>query len=61
MTEWTPDELGRIGGTEELELASARRDGTLRPVDARRRTDGRPTGRRRPVLAFREQRSRALA
>jgi hypothetical protein len=27
---WTTDELGRIAGAEELELAPARRDGTLR-------------------------------
>lgn len=31
MTDWTADELNRIGGAEELELASARPDGTLRP------------------------------
>jgi len=31
MTEWTPDELDRIGAAEELELASRRPDGTLRP------------------------------
>jgi hypothetical protein len=31
MTTWTDEELGRIGQTEELELASARQDGTLRP------------------------------
>ena len=30
MTAWTTDELGRIGDAEELTLASARRDGTLR-------------------------------
>jgi len=30
MTAWTNDELDRIGGVEELEIASARRDGTLR-------------------------------
>jgi hypothetical protein len=30
MTEWTSDELARIGTATELELASARRDGTLR-------------------------------
>ena len=27
---WTGDELSRIGGAEELEIASTRRDGTLR-------------------------------
>jgi hypothetical protein len=27
---WTPDELERIGGAEELELASRRADGSLR-------------------------------
>jgi hypothetical protein len=31
MTTWTNDELTRIGGAEELQLASARPDGTLRP------------------------------
>jgi len=30
MTTWTSDELNRIGGAEELEIASLRRDGTLR-------------------------------
>jgi hypothetical protein len=30
MTGWTSDELSRIGTADELELASARRDGTLR-------------------------------
>jgi hypothetical protein len=31
MTTWTDEELGRIGEAEELQLASERRDGTLRP------------------------------
>ena len=31
MTAWSSDELARIGGAEELHLASARPDGTLRP------------------------------
>jgi hypothetical protein len=31
MSEWTGDELGRIGAAEELGLASLRGDGTLRP------------------------------
>lgn len=31
MTTWTEDELQRIGAAEELQLASRRRDGTLRP------------------------------
>ena len=31
MSTWTSDELGRIGAAEELQLASLRRDGTLRP------------------------------
>lgn len=31
MTAWTSDELARIGGAEELQLATARPDGTLRP------------------------------
>ena len=30
MTTWTSDELNRIGNAEELEIASLRRDGTLR-------------------------------
>ena len=30
MTAWTSDELTKIGDAEELELASLRRDGTLR-------------------------------
>jgi hypothetical protein len=31
MTAWTADELTRIGMAEELEVASTRTDGTLRP------------------------------
>ncbi|MCU1441157.1 MAG: hypothetical protein JWP85_2154 [Rhodoglobus sp.] len=31
MTAWTADELDRVGGAEELQLASQRSDGTLRP------------------------------
>jgi hypothetical protein len=31
MSTWTSDELDRIGAAEDLELASLRRDGTLRP------------------------------
>ncbi|MFG6403681.1 DUF2255 family protein [Microbacterium sp. P04] len=31
MSGWTPDELRAIGGAEELQLASARPDGSLRP------------------------------
>jgi hypothetical protein len=30
MTIWTGDELDKIGGAEELQIASTRRDGTLR-------------------------------
>ena len=30
MTTWTVDELNKIGSAEELQLASLRRDGTLR-------------------------------
>ncbi len=30
MTQWTADELTRIGRAEELQVASLRRDGTLR-------------------------------
>jgi hypothetical protein len=31
MSRWTEDELTKIGDAEELEIATARRDGTLRP------------------------------
>ncbi len=31
MTTWTNEELSRIGEAEELQLASARGEGTLRP------------------------------
>lgn len=31
MNDWTDEELSRIGGAEELQLASVRSDGTLRP------------------------------
>jgi hypothetical protein len=31
MTTWTDEELNRVGGAEELRLASRRGDGTLRP------------------------------
>jgi len=31
MTTWTDEELSRIGAAEELQLASTRPDGTLRP------------------------------
>jgi hypothetical protein len=31
MTAWTEEELGRIGEAQELQLASERPDGTLRP------------------------------
>lgn len=31
MTTWTDDELTRIGDAQELDLASERSDGTLRP------------------------------
>jgi len=30
MTTWTSDELNKIGGAEELRIATLRRDGTLR-------------------------------
>jgi hypothetical protein len=30
MSEWTTDELSRIGDADELEIASLRQDGTLR-------------------------------
>ena len=30
MTAWTSDELSKIGAAEELQIASVRRDGTLR-------------------------------
>jgi hypothetical protein len=31
MTTWSDEEIGRIGDAEELQLASERQDGTLRP------------------------------
>jgi hypothetical protein len=31
LTTWTSDELNRIASAEELEIAPARKDGTLRP------------------------------
>jgi hypothetical protein len=31
MSGWTPDELDRIGAAEELQLASRRANGTMRP------------------------------
>jgi len=31
MTAWTPDELNRIGRADELQIASRRPDGSLRP------------------------------
>ncbi|MCU1597020.1 MAG: hypothetical protein JWQ47_759 [Glaciihabitans sp.] len=31
MTSWTPTELDRIGRTDEIQIASYRPDGTLRP------------------------------
>ena len=31
MSTWTAEELERIGGAEELKIASRRRDGSLRP------------------------------
>jgi hypothetical protein len=31
VSAWTPDELARIGRTDELEISSRRPDGTLRP------------------------------
>lgn len=31
MSKWTTEELGQIGGAEELQLASLRPDGSLRP------------------------------
>ena len=30
MTAWTSDELNKIGTSEEMQIASLRRDGTLR-------------------------------
>jgi hypothetical protein len=30
VTEWTSDQLNKIGGAEEIQIASVRRDGTLR-------------------------------
>jgi hypothetical protein len=34
MSAWTDDDLTRIGGAEELQIASQRSDGTLRPYVA---------------------------
>ena len=31
MSDWTEDELSRIGGATELQVSSTRQDGTLRP------------------------------
>jgi hypothetical protein len=31
MTAWTDEELDRVGQAQELQLASARKDGSLRP------------------------------
>jgi len=31
MSDWTADELGKIGAAEELEIAPLREDGSLRP------------------------------
>ena len=31
MSDWTADELARIGSAEELQVSSTRTDGTLRP------------------------------
>jgi len=31
MSEWTPEELTRIGTAEELQVSSTRADGSLRP------------------------------
>lgn len=31
MANWTPDELDRIGGADELQISSTRTDGSLRP------------------------------
>jgi hypothetical protein len=31
MTMWTEDELGRLGGAEEIQITSRRDDGSLRP------------------------------
>ena len=31
MTDWSPDELSRVGRAAELEIASRRPDGSLRP------------------------------
>jgi hypothetical protein len=43
MSDWTPEELARIGQADELDLASERRDGSLQaarrwPRPARRTT-----------------------
>lgn len=31
MTDWSAEELARVGGAEELQIASRRSDGSLRP------------------------------
>jgi hypothetical protein len=43
MTGWSSDELARIGTATELQIASRRRDGTLRSSEDHL---GRPRGRR---------------
>ncbi|HEY4701079.1 MAG TPA: hypothetical protein VIH64_04270 [Streptosporangiaceae bacterium] len=49
---WTPEQLQRIDGSDELEIASRRADGTLRPLRPRLgRPDGRRPGRRRDLAA----------
>ena len=42
MTAWTNDELSRAGDAEELQIASARRDGTLGSPEEHHRLDHQP-------------------
>src|SRR5829696_8630409 len=64
MSTWTSDELDRIGAAEELEIASVRRDGTLRnPVTiwVVRHGDGADYSLEREVEDVRAAYSSALA
>ncbi len=53
MTAWTSDELNEIGKAEELQIASCRRDGTLRhPVTIWVVRVGDDFYVRKPALSF---------
>ena len=59
MTTWPPGELASIGGSEELELASRRADGSLRPyVTSRQGNDQEPKEER--LTEIRPMKTRAL-